>query len=193
MKFLALDFETSGLDHKRHAPVTLGIALMENGSVLESKEWLFGPPMTNGKIAREYDVCALEINGMSWKRIKGGDPIAVVMAELTQWLLDFEAHALPVVAFNAPFDLGWYSECLFLGGSWNQHLRRFETFKPPLVGPWHCARLMAVDSLNLDTYSLDAVLAHFGLSRSGDAHGALEDAILAGKVYHALTQMAVTA
>jgi len=189
LRFLTLDFETSGLDHKTHAPVSLGVALMEGSDVVDSKEWLLAPPTDkNGKITREYAVNALEISSYTWPQIKrDGMPIAAVMAELTGFAAAHNAHGLTVVAFNAPFDLGWYSECLFLSGSWNQHLRRFETFVPPLVGPWQCARLLAVTSgLGLERYDLDTVARHFGLSRSTEKHGALEDAILAGRIYSAL-------
>lgn len=190
MKILALDYETSGLDPQTHAPVTLGVAVMEGDEILAQAEWLFAPPTDkNGKINRAYDVTALEINGVSWTRIKrDGLPISAVMAALGKFAIEHKATSLPVVAFNAPFDFAWYSTCLFLGGSWNQHRRCFETFKPPLIGPWQCARLMACDSLRLDGYSLDAVCAHFELARTGETHGALEDAVLAGRVFHRLSE-----
>ena len=187
MRILSADYETSGLDQNRHAPVTLGLAVMEEGEVIDSHEWLFSPPMKDGKITREYDICALKINGVTWKQIESGQSIASVMSEVTEFAKDFKVSDATGTAVNAPFDFGWYSTCLFLGGSWNQHLRRFETFKPPLTGPWQCVRLMAVNALNLDRYDLDTVSAHFGMSRDGSAHGATEDAILAGRIYHALT------
>jgi DNA polymerase III epsilon subunit-like protein len=49
---------------------------------------------------------------------------------------------------------------------------------------------MAVHALpGLGSYTLDAVCAALGLSRSGEKHGALEDAILAGQVFAQLTKM----
>lgn len=194
MKFLALDFETSGLDQKRHAPVTLGVAYFDGNQFTYQREWTFKPPVYKDKVSREYDVLALQISGKTWKDINSGQPIAGVMAELKGDAIKHGFTDAMVVAFNAPFDFAWYSECLFLGGSWNQALRKFETFTPPLVGPWQCARLMAVaKNLGLDSYSLDAVAAHFGLSRSGEEHGALEDALLAGKVFLELAGVEVTA
>lgn len=181
MRYLAADYETSGLDASRHAPVTFGLAVMEDGEALRSQEWTFSPPMKDGKITREYDVCALKISGTTWKQIEAGKPISTVMGEVADFVGD--DRSLMVAAFNAPFDFQWFSTCLFLGGSWNQHLRRFETFKPPLIGAWQCVRLMAVHALDLERYDLDTVSAHFGLSRSGEGHGALEDAILAGQIY----------
>jgi DNA polymerase III epsilon subunit-like protein len=187
MRFLALDFETSGLDPKRHAPVSLGVALFEGGEPVWSNEWTIAPPSKDGKITREYDVCALEISGVSWVKLKKeGTPIWKVLSDFNVYSEQLGLRDVPVVAFNAPFDFGWYSELLFLGGRWNQSLRRFEGAQPPLCGPWHCARLIACSSLNLERYTLDAVSAHFGLSRSTELHGALEDAVLAGHVYQRL-------
>jgi len=96
MRFLSLDFETSGLDSRRHFPVSLAVALMDGEEVVDSREW---------------------------------------------------------------------------------------TIKPPLYGPWHCARLLAMNRIKLARYSLDSVCEHFGLSRSSEVHGAAEDAILAEKVF----------
>jgi len=195
MRFVALDFETSGLKPGEHAPVTLGVALMDGETVIDSREWLFAPPQKSGKITRAYDVVALEISGTSWTKIKReGLQHDAVCRQFLEFTREHDAVFLPVVAFNAPFDFSWYSELLFLGGSWNQHERRFETFLPPLAGPWQCARLQAVHALpGLGSYTLDAVCAELGLSRSGDTHGALEDAILAGKVLSALGRKAVAA
>lgn len=187
MKYIALDFETSGLSPGVHAPVSLAVALMDGEQVIDSKSWTIAPPVDkNGKISRAYDVVALEISGTSWKAIKNGTPPAGVCHELYDWTHKMDAVGLTVVAFNAPFDFTWYSDLLFLGGSWNQQERRFQTFMPPLVGPWQCARLMAVVSLDCPGYSLDNVCAAFGLSREGNVHGAAEDAYLAGVVYSRL-------
>lgn len=190
MRIVALDFETSGLDPKTHAPVTLGVAVMDGDDVAASQEWLFAPPTDkNGKITREYSIAAMEINGIPWPKVKReGLPISKVMYELREFAALHAVSGATVVAFNAPFDLAWYSECLFMGGSWNQALRRFETFSPPLVGPWQCARLMACSQIELDAYNLDAVAGYFKLARESEKHGALEDAILAGQVFNRLRQ-----
>jgi DNA polymerase III epsilon subunit-like protein len=190
-RFLALDFETSGLDPKRNAPVTLGVALFEDGKGVANLDLLIGPPTKDGKILREYDVTALEICSMSWTKIKreGITPLAACAA-LMSFANEHKARELPIVAFNAAFDHSFYSELLFLGGGWNQSARRFEAFAPPLVGPWQCARLLAIHRLGMDKlpkWDLNTVAKHFSLSRVADSHSALEDAIIAGRIYHALT------
>lgn len=188
MKFLALDFETSGLDSKRHAPVSLGVAVFEEGNLLDSKEWTIAPPTDkNGKISREYDICALQISGYTWAQIKNGTPLMQVMRELEAFAKANGVTEAMVLAYNAPFDFAWYSECLFLSGSWNPVERKFEGFRPPLVGAWQCARLIASRRLSLQDYKLDTVAGHCGLARTTDKHGALEDAILAGRLFNLLT------
>ena len=193
MRILALDFETSGLNPGVHAPVSLGVALMEDGEVVAQKEWMIAPPRNKeGKITRSYDVVALEISGASWPRLKrdGLSPMQVC-AELMGFAKEHDARGVTVVAFNSAFDHSWYSDLLFLAGAWNQAERRFEAFSPPLYGPWDCARWKACVQLSLQRYDLDTVAAHFGFSRSGESHGALEDAILAGKIYFALESMTI--
>ena len=186
MKFVALDFETSGLQPGTHAPVELGCALFEDGNVLSEFRTLIAPPVYKDRISRAYDVVALEISGLSWKAIKSAPTPRQVCTDLLAWANENDARDLIVVAFNAPFDFAWYSDLLFLGGAWNNQSKRFETFQPPFTGPWHCARLLAVRNLDLNSYTLDAVAAHFDLRRHSALHGALEDAALAGHVYSCL-------
>ncbi len=185
MRFLAADFETSGLVSSRHAPVSLGVALMEDDQVIDSTEWLFSPPLDrDGQICREYDLKAMEINGHDRDDLAIiGKDHKTVMAELTTWAAGHKARALKVVAFNAPFDYAFYSECLFFAGAWDNSSRSFKVHKAPLVGPWQCARMIASVEIDLPNFKLDTVAAHFGLARTSETHGAKEDAILAGQVY----------
>lgn len=189
MRFIALDTETGGLDPQRNFPISLGVALFDGGELEDSQQWIISPPVRNGKITREYDINALAVSGIKWTDILRGDPANQVCGELTEWATERGARDLPVMAFNAPFDLSFYSELCFAAGSWNQATRSFESFTPPLYGPWQCVRMLAMERVKLASYSLDSVSAHFGLGREGEAHGALEDAILAGKVYEALEQL----
>jgi DNA polymerase III epsilon subunit-like protein len=184
-RFVAIDFETSGLDVKRHAPVSLGLALFDGGKVTLEKEWIISPPKNKeGKVTREYDVVALSVSGLSWKQIKEGHSCKEVVNELHQIAKAELLTFLPVVAFNASFDLAWYSEMLFLAGEWSPQAKRFVPPSPPLVGPWNCARMLSQGKgLEVTKFSLDAVADHFGLKRKGSDHGALEDSILAGEVF----------
>lgn len=188
MRFLALDFETSGLDPKRHAPVSLGVALFQDGHPDAQEEWLFQPPRDRtGRIGREYDVCALEVSGKTWTQLKReGAPHQEVCRALQEWAAKNNCREATIVAFNAPFDLAFYGELLFLAGAYNRQERRFRPHPPPLVGPWHCARLLAIENVpNLAKHDLETVARHFNLQRTTPRHSAQEDAILAGWIYQA--------
>jgi len=191
-RFIVLDFETGGLDPNRNAPISLGVALFENGDVTVSQEWLIGPTLhwKTGKIERAYEVNALEVSGISWTRIKAAPKPNVVVSEIMEWALKSQSTDLPVIAYNAPFDFAFYSSLLFLASDWHPTIKGVKVQPPPpFVGPWQCARLLAQSKLTLDDYRLDTVAGHFGLSRSGESHNALEDAILAGQVYAKLTEV----
>jgi len=187
MRFLALDFETGGTDPNKNAPVQLGVSVFEDGEPGASMEWLIGPTFhwKTGKCEREYTVAALEVSGISWPKIKAAPAPKAIVAELSAWAFANDAVNLPVVAFNAPFDLAFYSTLMFLASDWHPSQKGVKVQpEPPLLGPWQCALMLARAELHgLDDYRLDTVAGHFGLSRKGEAHGALEDAILAGRVY----------
>ena len=184
--YVALDYETGGLEPGKSAPVTLGVALMENGEVIDSQEWIIGIVDK-----RSYDVRALEISGTSWTAIRKAPALTDVMGELAQWCHRHDAHELPVVAFNSSFDNAFYSDSLYLCGKFEGKYPNgvFVPMVPPLVGPWYCAMRMAQARLRLPNYKLDTVAGHFGLARSTGLHGSKEDAILAGKVFALLCQM----
>jgi len=191
-RFIALDFETSGLDPKRHFPVSLGIAIFQDGEPIGASEWMIAPPTKDGRITREYDVCALEVSGTSWTKLKkeGMRPVEVLQ-EINRMIANNAGPMDTVVAFNASFDFSFWSELVFSAGSWNQHERRFEQFVTNIVGPWQCARSLAMYKLGgyaLPKWNLDSVASYFGFSRESEKHGALEDAILAGRIYNALTE-----
>lgn len=186
--FVALDFETGGLDPKRHWPVSLAIAVFNPASpepVVLERDWIIAPPLNkDGKPTREYDICAMQINGMKWKDILGGTPAKVVLNDIREIAAREGLSGMPVIAHNAAFDLAFYSELCHAAGEWNNHTRSWEAAIPPLVGPWQCTKMLAQMQLpTLPNHKLDTVAAHFGLSRTSEIHGAREDAKLAGQIY----------
>lgn len=193
MRYLALDFETSGHTPGHHAPVSLGVCLMVAGEPVDGKEWLISPPRDRkGRIKREYSIPALEVSGTSWPRLKREGFTAIeVVRELDVFAREHGATELPIVSFNAAFDLAWYADLLFLAGS--RINGAFRIPESPLLGPWHCAYMRARTVLRLKSFSLDDVSAAFTLERASDRHGALEDAILAGRVWWKLVSGALAA
>lgn len=187
MRILALDFETGGLDPNRHGAVSLGLAVMEDGALIDSREWLIAPPRKkNGALALEYDMGAMMIHKVSWKRLSDEGRAEI---EVLTSLRDFaHLHGLTggmIVSHNAVFDASFLSQMVFRCGAWSYGT--FTAYPEPLQGPWACTRRMARD-LGLPDSKLDTVAAHFGLARrDSTTHGAQEDAILAGSIYFAMT------
>jgi DNA polymerase III epsilon subunit-like protein len=190
-RYLALDFETSGLNVKTHAPVSIGIAVMERGEVVNDTFYsIIGPPVhyKTGKIEREYNIPSLEVSGITWKEIKNGPMPKATLVKIKAWVEANDAARLPVVAFNSPFDLSFWSELLFLSGGYNRVTNSFEVPVSPLLGPWYCAMQLAKAGLTLPDYKLATVATHFDLDPQKEPHNALDDAILAGKVFWELAK-----
>jgi DNA polymerase III epsilon subunit-like protein len=184
MKILAVDFETSGTDAGQHAPVSLGLAIMEGETVLASNEWIFGTPIDwKGNISRAYDIRALQVSGITWKQIQEAPKIPVQLKSIREWIGDHSASLLTRVAFNASFDFGFWQSMLFLAGTYNRSTQSFDIPMSPVIGPWECAMELAKNELSLDNYKLDTVAEHLGFFRTSKSHGAREDAILAGRIY----------
>jgi DNA polymerase-3 subunit epsilon len=187
VKILALDTETSGLSPERHAIVSLGLAVMENGEVLSSHEFRMGVWEKT-----EYDVKALQISGIAWEDIEVAPAPIAVYAAVHSWIEKNGARDLTIVSHNAAFDAVFISQWMFKCGVYDRSLRRFVAAHEIVKGPWACTRRMASD-LGLENLKLDTVAGYFGLSRSGELHGALEDAVLAGQVFFELRKLAAEA
>lgn len=187
MKYLALDFETGGLDHQRHAVTQLGLALMEDGEVLDSIDWWIAPVLNkSGAITLEYNAVALRIQGKTLDWIEeNGKPESHVHAEALGWLKSRGAQLLHTVSHNTAFDAAFYSQFMFRQGRWDRG--QFVKALPLLGGAWSCTMRAAQVLLpNLKDHKLDTVATHFGLARTSELHDAKEDAILCGRILHEL-------
>lgn len=190
MRFIALDFETSGRSSERHAPVSIGMAVMDGEDVLAETEFMIGPTKhwKTGAIEREYDINALIISGTHWKDVLAAPHPKAVVEQIREFSAANDAMNLTIKAFNAPFDIAFFSLTLFLASDWHPTIKGVMVQpKPPLLGPWQCVLMRARHELSLPDYKLDTVASHFGLARSGEKHGALEDAILCGRIDSRMT------
>ncbi len=188
MRYLSLDFETSGLDPRLHAPVTLGIALFDSGEPISDCEFLIGPPVNNkGRIERAYDVTALEVSGATWPQIKKAPKAIHVVKEVRSWLQSVDADPcyLPIVSHRASFDSSFLDELLFMAGQYDRQARAFVRCPNPFRGPWYCTMRIA-ESQGLANLQLDTLAAKFKVSRSTNLHGAREDAIICGRCFWAM-------
>ena len=192
MKVLALDFEGSHKNPRVGCPVQLGVAVMEGEQVMASAEWLIRPPLhwKTGKPTREVDAYALRISGLDLERIETeGLTSGEACRALQTWVSVEGAGSLPVLAFSMSYDIECYEQLLFDGGWFDFDLREYILYPAILGAKWICARQTARRMLpNMLRHSLDDVAAKFDLARISDTHGALEDAILAARCYHLLTE-----
>lgn len=193
--FIALDFEGSGKDPRRHAPTQIGLALFEEDTVVATLETLIGPPRhyKTKAITREYDVVALELTGFTMKQLLEAPEPAEVCGMVRAWVREHAIGSLPLVAFNAGgYDWPMMRELSFLGGGYDRHACRFLPSPLGLSHRWVCAMELAmakIDPAEIEGYRLDNVVAYLGIEgRETEHHGALEDAILAGRVLRALSK-----
>jgi len=166
------DLETTGVDVETARVVTACIAVLDaHGEVVQRWDWMADPGV-------EIPDAAAAVHGITTERARAeGRPSDVVVAEIAQTLRTLLGLGIPVVIYNAPYDLSLLDrEC-----------RRNEL--EPLVEPGPIIDPLVIDK-RVDTYrkgkrTLEAAAAHYGVALD-DAHDAGADAIAAGRVAQAL-------
>ena len=183
MRFLALDYEAGGIVNP--GPVTLGLAIFQDGEVEASKEWLF-KPFRNWKdeLMFEYTDDAAKVHGKSLAMMdtEGQDGHAIY-SEVSEFL-GGHIWDKPIMSHVASYDQGVWSNMMFALGSYDRDLRQHIPKQEILTGPWICTKRIAqsrclVPSV-VKNLKLETLLGHYGLGTQGDVHGAEQDAILAG-------------
>lgn len=166
------DLETTGVDVRTARIVTACIAVLDaTGALVSRRDWLADPGV-------EIPEGAAAIHGITTERARAeGRPAADVVAEIVAELRAHLSAGLPLVVYNAPYDLS---------------LLRFEAERhavAPLVEPAPVIDPLVIDKA-VDRYrkgkrTLEAAAAHYGVSLDG-AHDAGVDAIAAGHVARAI-------
>ena len=153
MKLAGLDFETA--NERRGSICAVGCAVLEDGVVSASREWLVCPPA--GRRWMRPDFTA--IHGLHFWDVRGCPEFPCVWEELRGMLLSAEC----VVIHNAPFDLGHLRSALELYGL------------PPVEFDYTDSVLVSRRLYpEMASHSLDAMAARFGIVFRH--HDALEDA-----------------
>ncbi len=166
------DLETTGVDVRTARIVTACIAVLDaSGALVSRRDWLADPGV-------EIPEGAAAIHGISTERARAeGRPAAEVVAEIVAELRAQLGAGLPLVVYNAPYDLS---------------LLRFEAERhgvAPLVDPAPVVDPLVIDKA-VDRYrkgkrTLEAAAAHYEVTLDG-AHDAGVDAIAAGHVARAI-------
>ena len=154
MKLAGLDFETA--NYKSGSICAAGCAVLEDGVVTESREWLICPHLGYRWMRPDFT----EIHGLAYWDVCDCPEFPAVWPEMRRMLLSAEC----VVIHNAPFDLGHLRSVLAL----------YEL--PPVEFDYTDSVLISRRLFpEMESHSLDAMAGHFGIQFQH--HDALEDAM----------------
>jgi DNA polymerase-3 subunit epsilon len=168
------DLETTGIDVDTCRIVTAHVGVIgPRGEVVEQRQWLVDPGI-------EIPTAATLIHGVTTERARlEGLAAAQAVAEIIDALRDAAGRGLPIVAYNAAYDLS---------------LLRYEAERyghEPFRGPgWVIDPLVidkAVDRFRRGKRTLTAACEHYGVELLA-AHDAGADAIAAGRVAQAIAR-----
>jgi DNA polymerase-3 subunit epsilon len=168
------DTETTGLSTRDDRIVTAFLGVMgPDGELTESFSWLADPGVV-------IPPRATEVHGITTKMAQEqGRPAAEVVAEVLRELTRLLGAGIPLVVYNASYDLSLA----------NSEAKRYGL--QPLDNPRPIIDPLVIDRA-LDTYrkgkrTLDVVSMHYGIIND-NAHNAEGDAVTAGRVARAIVQ-----
>ncbi|OII62274.1 DNA polymerase III subunit epsilon [Streptomyces sp. CC53] len=164
---VGFDLETTGTDPQEARIVTAAVVEMRDGSVLARREWLADPGVL-------IPAQASAIHGISSERAAAeGRPAREVVDEVAAALTAHWQRGVPVVAYNAAFDLTLLAAELRRHGLPSLGDRLGGAAIGPVIDPYTIDR--AVDRYRRGKRNLEAVCAEYGVVLDG-AHEAAADA-----------------
>ncbi|MFJ1748379.1 3'-5' exonuclease [Streptomyces sp. NPDC088116] len=167
------DLETTGTEPLEARIVTAAVVEVRGGEVIRQQTWLADPGI-------RIPAQASAVHGISSERAAAeGRPARDVVAEIAQVLSGYWARGVPVVVYNAPFDLTLLSAELRRHG-----LPPLESVGP-VIDPYTIDR--AVDRYRRGKRTLEAVCAEYGVVLD-TAHDAGADALAAVRVGAAIAE-----
>lgn len=172
-RLAAFDIESTGVDPANDRIVTACISLVGDGVETEHHAWLVDPGV-------EIPAGATAVHGITTEKARAeGRPAVEAVDEITAALAEQVARGVPIVAFNARYDMTML----------DREARRHGV--APLIDRIDGAQsLLVVDPLiidkQLDRYrkgkrTLEVVCGHYGVELT-DAHQADADAIAAARL-----------
>lgn len=172
-RLAAFDIETTGIDVESDRVVTAAVSIVGGGLPTASRAWLVDPGV-------EIPEGASAVHGITTEQARAGgqDPVDAI-EEITALLAEQQLAGVPIIAFNARFDLTIL----------DREARRHRVL--PLIdrigGP---ERLLVIDPFVIDKQvdryrrgrrTLSAVCEHHRVPLT-DAHDANADALAAARV-----------
>ncbi|MER3390179.1 MAG: 3'-5' exonuclease [Microcella sp.] len=166
------DLETTGVDVRTARIVTAYLGVLDaTGAVASSRSWLADPGI-------EIPEGAAAVHGITTERARAdGRPAAEVVREILAELRAHLGRGLPLVVYNAPYDL------TLLAHEAGRHGLEPIPAVSPVIDPLVIDK--AVDRYRRGKRTLEAACAHYGVLLEG-AHDASIDAIAAGHVARAI-------
>ena len=173
-RLAVFDLETTGVDVETARIVSACVAVLEpDGSVVGRWDWLADPGI-------EIPEGASAVHGITTERARAlGRPAADVVGEITQTLRVLTGVGIPLVVYNAPYDLSLLDrEC-------RRHGRTPLAPPSPVIDPLVLDK--AVDRYRKGKRTLEVTAERYGVTLD-DAHDAGSDAIAAGRVAQSLAR-----
>ena len=157
MNFVSIDFETS--DYPRESACSVGLVKFQDGKAVDTFYSLIRPPVLY--IRPDFT----DIHGLTIEDVKD----APVFADLWDSAIKPFIGGFPLVAHNAPFDMGVLLAVL----------ECYKLAVPTL--PYFCTLALARRTWpGFQSYSLSVLAEKFGIIYN--AHNALDDALTCGKL-----------
>lgn len=175
---IGFDLETTGTDPREARIVTGAVIEVKDGEPVGHREWLADPGM---EIPEE----AVAVHGITNARaVAEGRPADQVADAIAGVLVSYWRTGVPVVAYNAAFDL------TLLSAELRRHalpsLRdRLGTDPAPVIDPYTIDR--SVDRYRRGKRNLEAVCGEYGVALDS-AHDASADALAAARLARAIAQ-----
>ena len=173
-RLAVFDLETTGIDVDTSRIVSACIAVVEpDGSLHRQFNWLTDPEI-------EIPEGASAVHGITTARAReDGRTAETVVGEITATLRTLLALGIPLVVYNAPYDLSLLDrEC-------RRHRIEPLGYPSPVIDPLVIDK--AVDRYRKGKRTLIAAAERYGVSLD-DAHDAAADAIAAGRVAQAIAR-----
>lgn len=171
-RLAVFDLETTGVDVDTARIVSACIAVLgDDGTIVERWDWLADPGI-------EIPDGAAAVHGINTERARAlGRPAPDVVAEIAQSLRVLFGLGIPLVVYNAPYDL------TLLDRECRRHQLTPLVTMSPVIDPLVMDK--AVDRFRKGKRTLEVTAELYGVTLDG-AHDAGADAIAAGRVAQAL-------
>jgi DNA polymerase III, epsilon subunit and related 3''-5'' exonucleases len=168
------DLETTGVDTETARIVSAHVGVLDaTGDVIERLDWLVDPGV-------EIPEQATAVHGISTSQARAqGRPASLAIAEIVAALRTLLRRDIPIVAYNAPYDL------TLLNREARRHAIAPLEEPAPIIDPLVIDK--AVDKYRRGKRTLELTAGFYGVPLIG-AHDAGADAIAAGRVAQAIAR-----